>query len=282
MTSKQDNIISVKNLSKRFKDTVALDQISFSIKKGEILGFLGPSGSGKTTTINIFTKQLAPDQGDIYILGKTVGQLNSNDFKNIGIMSDTSGYYEKLSLLDNLRTYADLLKADYSYVDSLLKELDLYEDRDKPAEKLSTGMKKRMLLIRALLNQPDLLFLDEPTSGLDPSTSRKVHRLLARLKDQGTSIFFTTHDMDEAEKLCDNLVLLNKGQIVEEGAPEDIILAHTTDRQVRLTYADKSSQQLAFHDYDPNLTKQDVVAIHSCEPTLEDIFIQVTGESLYD
>ena len=88
--------------------------------------------------------------------------------------------------------------------------------------------------------------------------------------------------MDEAEKLCDNLVLLNKGEIVEEGAPKDIIMAHTTDRQVRLTYADKSSQQLSFDDCDPNLTKQNVVAIHSCEPTLEDIFIQVTGESLYD
>lgn len=276
-------VLNVDKISKKFgDDNVALENVDFSIKKGEIFGFLGPSGSGKTTTINILTKQLRPDNGRAYIFDKPIGNLSSSDFKSIGIMSDNSGFYEKLSLYDNLKVFAQILKADFNYLDFLLKELDLYEDRDKKAENMSTGMKKRMLLIRALINKPRLVFLDEPTSGLDPNTTKKVHSLLEDIKSQGTTVFFTTHDMEEAEKMCDRLVLLNRGFIVAEGTPTNIIYNHTKNKNIEITFKDMTTKIIPFEKFDSSLLDNSVFSIHSCEPSLEQVFIDLTGEALYE
>lgn len=162
-------MIKVDNLSKRFGNQVALDNISFEIKEGEIFGFLGPSGAGKTTTINILTGQLSQDSGKAYILNKQSNQLLPSDFLNIGIMSDTVGFYGKMTVYKNLQFFAKYHNVSLDKLDVLLKELELFEDKDKKAEKLSTGMKQRMLLIRSILHHPKILFLDEPTSGLDPA-----------------------------------------------------------------------------------------------------------------
>ena len=149
------------------------------------------------------------------------------------------------------------------------------------AEKLSTGMRQRMFLARALLNKPELLFLDEPTSGLDPMTSQKIHRLLNELKESGTTIFLTTHDMVEATEMCDRISLLNQGDLVEIGTPRDIIQKYNKEKRVKVTFMDHSEQVMAFEDLkDQDMTK--VELIHSMEPTLEDIFIQLTGEKLND
>ena len=196
-------MIKVDNLSKRFGNQVALDNISFEIKEGEIFGFLGPSGAGKTTTINILTGQLSQDSGKAYILNKESNQLLPSDFLNIGIMSDTVGFYGKMTVYKNLQFFAKYHNVSLDELDVLLKELELFEDKDKKAEKLSTGMKQRMLLIRSILHHPKILFLDEPTSGLDPALSNKVHDILLNLKNEGTTIFLTTHDMSEATKICD-------------------------------------------------------------------------------
>lgn len=198
-------MIKVDNLSKRFGNQVALDNISFEIKEGEIFGFLGPSGAGKTTTINILTGQLSQDSGKAYILNKESNQLLPSDFLNIGIMSDTVGFYGKMTVYKNLQFFAKYHNVSLDKLDVLLKELDLFEDKDKKAEKLSTGMKQRMLLIRSILHHPKILFLDEPTSGLDPALSNKVHDILLNLKNEGTTIFLTTHDMSEATKICDRI-----------------------------------------------------------------------------
>ena len=272
-------MIRVENVSKSFGSKKALHQISFEIKEGEIFGFLGPSGSGKTTMINVLTGQLAADQGKTVLLGKNSQDLTSNDLEQIGIVSDGSGFYEKMSLYKNLLIYAKLYGLKSDRVNQVLQQVGLADAKDIIAEKLSTGMKQRMFLARALLNAPKILFLDEPTSGLDPTTSKMIHTLLQELKQSGTTIFLTTHDMHEATLLCDRLSLLNKGNLIEYGSPQDIIQKYHVDKKVHVVYNDGREQIVPFEEL-PQLDTTDLMVVHSCEPTLEEIFIRLTGEKL--
>ena len=274
-------MIVVKNVTKKFGQKVALEEISFEVNKGEIFGFLGPSGSGKTTMIKILTGQLNADSGQTELLGKVSEKLTPADLEQIGLVSDTSGFYEKLSLYKNLQAYAKLYGKPNARVDEVLKQVDLYDSKNLAAEKLSTGMKQRMFLARALINKPQVLFLDEPTSGLDPTTSKKIHELLLDLKESGTTIFLTTHDMNEATLLCDRLSLLNRGHLIEYGTPSSIIQKYNHEKKVQLTFADETQTEITFEELGQTDLVQ-VVAIHSCEPTLEEIFIQLTGEKLND
>ena len=274
-------MITVEKITKRFGNKTALNQIQFNVDKGEIFGFLGPSGAGKTTLINILTGQLKADEGTTQLLGKDTKDLTPEDLAHIGLVGDSSGYYEKLSLEKNLIVYAKIYGLPNSRVDEVLEQVGLLESKKTIAEKLSTGMRQRMFLARALLNRPGLLFLDEPTSGLDPMTSKKIHRLLEELKAAGTTIFLTTHDMVEATELCDRISLLNQGDLVEIGTPRDIIQKYNKEKRVKVTFTDHSAQVMAFEDLkDQDMTQ--VELIHSMEPTLEDIFIQLTGEKLND
>ena len=274
-------MINVKNVTKKFNQKVALEEISFEVNKGEIFGFLGPSGSGKTTMIKILTGQLNADSGQTELLGKVSEKLTPADLEQIGLVSDTSGFYEKLSLYKNLQAYAKLYGKPNARVDEVLKQVDLYDSKNLAAEKLSTGMKQRMFLARALINKPQVLFLDEPTSGLDPTTSKKIHELLLDLKESGTTIFLTTHDMNEATLLCDRLSLLNRGHLIEYGTPSSIIQKYNHEKKVQLTFVDETQTEITFEELGQTDLAQ-VVAIHSCEPTLEEIFIQLTGEKLND
>lgn len=273
-------VIKADNLGKSFGSFKAISSLTFEVNKGEILGFLGPSGSGKTTTINILTGQLTPDQGQSSILGKSSTNLNEEDLTNIGLITENSGYYEKLSLYDNLLFFAKLYDVPQGDLDDLMKRVGLYDRRKTLAEKLSTGMKQRMLLVRAIINKPQVLFLDEPTSGLDPSTSQSIHELIKELQAEGTTIFLTTHDMHEATILCDKIVLLNKGQIVEAGTPSDLIQKYNTDKRVKITYQSGEENYLSFSELGQVSQIDDILTIHSCEPTLEDVFIQLTGGKL--
>lgn len=273
-------VIKADNLGKSFGSFKAISSLTFEVNKGEILGFLGPSGSGKTTTINILTGQLTPDQGQSSILGKSSTNLNEEDLTNIGLITENSGYYEKLSLYDNLLFFAKLYDVPQGDLDDLMKRVGLYDRRKTLAEKLSTGMKQRMLLVRAIINKPQVLFLDEPTSGLDPSTSKSIHELIKELQAEGTTIFLTTHDMHEATILCDKIVLLNKGQIVEAGTPSDLIQKYNTDKRVKITYQSGKEDYLSFSELGQVSQTDDILTIHSCEPTLEDVFIQLTGGKL--
>lgn len=273
-------VIKADNLGKSFGSFKAISSLTFEVNKGEILGFLGPSGSGKTTTINILTGQLTPDQGQSSILDKSSTNLNEEDLTNIGLITENSGYYEKLSLYDNLLFFAKLYDVPQGDLDDLMKRVGLYDRRKTLAEKLSTGMKQRMLLVRAIINKPQVLFLDEPTSGLDPSTSQSIHELIKELQAEGTTIFLTTHDMHEATILCDKIVLLNKGQIVEAGTPSDLIQKYNTARRVKITYQSGEENYLSFSELGQISQTDDILTIHSCEPTLEDVFIQLTGGKL--
>lgn len=273
-------VIKADNLGKSFGSFKAISSLTFEVNKGEILGFLGPSGSGKTTTINILTGQLTPDQGQSSILGKSSTNLNEKDLANIGLITENSGYYEKLSLYDNLLFFAKLYDVPQGDLDDLMKRVGLYDRRKTLAEKLSTGMKQRMLLVRAIINKPQVLFLHEPTSGLDPSTSKSIHELIKELQAEGTTIFLTTHDMHEATILCDKIVLLNKGQIVEAGTPSDLIQKYNTAKRVKITYQSGEENYLSFSELGQVGQTDDILTIHSCEPTLEDVFIQLTGGKL--
>ena len=261
-------MIKVERVTKRFGDNIALNQISFSINEGEIFGFLGPSGSGKTTMINILTGQLQANSGKTELLGKDSQKLLPSDFEELGLVGDTSGYYEKLSLYNNLLLFARLYGVSKSRIEEILKQVGLYDSKDTPAEKLSTGMRQRMLLARALINCPKVLFLDEPTSGLDPTTSKKIHKL-QELKERGTTIFLTTHDMNEATLLCDNLALLNKGDLIEQGSPSEIIQKYNTEKNVAVTYSDSTKKVVRFED----LQQEDYKKMMT-------ILIKLTGEKL--
>lgn len=271
--------ILISNLTKSFKGKIALQDISLSINSGEIFGFLGPSGAGKTTTINILTGQLSPDEGFAKILSKDSTKLTADNFLELGIMSDNVGFYDKLSLYDNLLFFAKFHGVKVSYLDSLLKRLKLYDDRFKKAEKLSTGMKQRMLLIRAILHSPKIIFLDEPTSGMDPTLSQIVHDLLLEVKKSGAIIFLTTHNMEEATKICDSIALLHKGEIVEYGSPREIIDKYSQTDKVKISYFDGReiivSKGEAYKYLDKNIK-----TINSLETNLETIFIQLTGDKL--
>lgn len=194
-------------------------------------------------------------------------------------MSDNVGFYDRLSLYDNLIFFAKFHNVEMSYLDSLLKRLKLYDDRFKKAEKLSTGMKQRMLLIRAILHSPQLIFLDEPTSGMDPTLSQVVHDLLLEIKEAGTTIFLTTHNMEEATKLCDSIALLHKGKIIESGSPHDIIDKYSQTDKVKVTYFDGKEIIVPKGEVSKYLGKN-VKTINSLETNLESIFIQLTGERL--
>lgn len=271
--------ILISNLTKKFKDKTALKEISFSISSGEIFGFLGPSGAGKTTTINILTGQLPPDEGEVKILGKDCAQLTSDDFLELGIMSDNVGFYDKLSLYDNLLFFAKFHSVEIAYLDHLLKRLKLYDDRFNKAEKLSTGMKQRMLLIRAILHSPKVIFLDEPTSGMDPTLSQIVHELLLEIKNSGATIFLTTHNMDEATKLCDSIALLHEGKIVEQGSPREIIDKYSQTDKVKISYFD-GREIIVPKEEAYKYLGENTKTINTLETSLESIFIQLTGDKL--
>ncbi|WP_331712030.1 ABC transporter ATP-binding protein [Bacillus sp. SJS] len=211
-------VIDAEQLSKQFKNEPALKKLSFSVRSGEIFGFLGPSGSGKTTTIKILTGQLAQTSGKATVLGKPIEQINESIYEQVGIVTDNSGLYERMTVYSNLKLFARILGVEMERIDVLLKRVGLFGHKNKIAGKLSKGMTQRLVLARAILHEPKVLFLDEPTSGLDPSTATSVHELLLELKESGTAIFLTTHNMDEAAKLCDQIALLHDGIIVEHGA----------------------------------------------------------------
>ncbi|KMK77976.1 ABC transporter ATP-binding protein [Alkalihalobacillus pseudalcaliphilus] len=282
---KKQSVIEVEHLSKKFKEQIALKNLSFSVHAGEIFGFLGPSGSGKTTTIKILTGQLAQSSGKAFVLGQAVEQINESIYEQVGIVTDNSGLYEKMTVYNNLKIFAKILNVKKERIDELLERVGLAEHKSKLANQLSKGMGQRLVLARALLHQPKVLFLDEPTSGLDPSTAEAVHELLFELKENGTAIFLTTHNMDEATKLCDHVALLNDGLIVEQGAPKEVCLKYNTKKKYEIQLADGQAHVLPHSDETTEkihqwMAKDELITIHSCEPTLEKVFLEVTGREL--
>lgn len=275
--------IEFKHINKSFQGKPVLADISFSIKEGEIFGLLGPSGAGKTTILNILTGRLLPDAGTATLWGKDCSKLDAATLRRIGTVLDQDGLYERLSCYDNLLLYAQLYRIPRNAIQTVLKKVKLQDAARKTVQQLSKGMRQRLVLARAILHKPDLLFLDEPTSGLDPATMQEIHQLLLDLKNQGTTIILTTHNMQEASDLSDNVVLLNNGQIVEEGTPDDICRRCNKRRGYRVITKNGIERFFSRYERDAvaSLFKSDLVCeIHSTETSLETVFIEKTGRRL--
>lgn len=277
--------ISIRHLSKKFDKDFVLKDVNAVLREGEILGFLGPSGAGKTTTVKILTGQLRPTSGEAEVLGISCDRIDEKIYEQIGIVTDTSGIYERMTVYDNLKYFACLLNVPLNRIEHILKRIGMYEHRKKPAGKLSKGQIQRLILARAILHKPKVLFLDEPTSGLDPSTAAEIHNLLLGLKEEGMAVFLTTHNMEEATKLCDHVALLNDGVIVEYGSPEEICLKYNCTKQYRVQLTDGTKLVLAQNSDTAGrimvwMSENKIETLHSCEPTLETVFLEVTGREL--
>lgn len=281
----KEECISLQHISKKFNENVVLKDVNAVLHQGEILGFLGPSGAGKTTTIKILTGQLKPTDGEAFVLGMNCQNIDETIYEQIGIVTDASGVYERMSVYDNLKYFAKILSVPLENIDILLKRVGLYEHKNKLASQLSKGQTQRLILTRAILHTPKVLFLDEPTSGLDPTTALEIHKLLKELRAEGMAIFLTTHNMEEATKLCDHVALLNEGVIVEYGTPQDICLRYNKEKKYRILKSDK--EEIVLIHTEENIKKlnqwlidDEVISIHSCKPTLESVFLEVTGREL--
>ena len=233
--------IRLDHISKKFRNDIVLKDISATLRQGEVLGFLGPSGAGKTTTIKIITGQLRQTSGEAYILGVNTAGIDESIYERIGIVTDTSGVYDYLSVYQNLKYFARILKVPEQRIEEVMEQTGLSEHRKKSAGKLSKGQTQRLVLARAVLHKPEVLFLDEPTSGLDPSTAVEIHNMLMELKEEGMAVFLTTHNMEEAAKLCDKVALLNEGNIVELGSPRDICLKYNRKEVFDISFPDYTS-----------------------------------------
>ncbi|SIQ61625.1 ABC transporter ATP-binding protein [Priestia flexa] len=280
-----DNIIRVKDLTKAFGDKVVLKNVNFEVKRGETFGFLGPSGSGKTTTIKILTSQLLHTTGEIHVFNKPLDTYKKRNFlRKIGILTDNSTLYERLSIYDNLLLYCKLYEVDKEQIDEVLKDVNLLNEKKLVVQKLSKGMKQRVILARALIHKPDILFLDEPTSALDPVNTKHIHKGLKKLNENGTTIFLTTHDMLEAESLCDRVAFLHQGNIKLLDTPQNLRLRFSKGTISLVLKGGKSiiiqNNKQGAEQINNYMSSGELMSIHSNEPTLGDIFVQLTGSEL--
>lgn len=214
-------MITMKNVSKSFGDVQVLSDITLNASKGEIFGLLGPSGAGKTTIINILTKQLTVDSGTT--------ELGASS-KETGLMIDVDGLFPRLTCLQNMQLFADVFKINKKGVLEALEQVGLGKAKYKKVNELSTGMRQRLAFARAILHKPKVLFLDEPTSALDPGSAEGIRQIIRDIAASGTTVFLTTHNMEEAVDLCDYVALINKGVIVEEGSPVEICQKHNAEK----------------------------------------------------
>lgn len=280
-----NEIIKIKNLEKKYDEKQVLDNITCSISEGEIFGLLGPSGVGKTTIINILTGQAKKTSGEVTVLGINTDNLKSDDYAMFGMVFDALGLFEQLTCYQNMEIYADIHNVNKKEIPILLEQVNLLKDAKTKAYKLSRGMRQRLALARAVMHKPKILFLDEPTSALDPANALEIHKMILGLREQGTTIFLTTHRMEEAMKLCDNIALLYKGDIKEYGPPDEICRKYNIAKNITLTFKDGSKIVIPDNDEAPEIVAQymksgNVEGIHSSEPNLEEVFLSVTSENM--
>lgn len=278
-------MIQAGNIVKSFGERKVLNGIDLQIPRGCIWGLLGPSGAGKTTLIKILTGQLAADRGEIRILNVDVREFAAKDRQQIGIMMDQFGVYERFTCYENLGIFASLYQIPKTKIMGILEDVGLQEAAKVPAAKLSKGMRSRLQLARVLMQNPAIMFLDEPTGGLDPGTTEQIHNLILAKRREGCTIFLTTHDMVEAEKLCDEVALLNDGKIVEHGIPKEICRKYNHQKKISVhLYGGRDVELPNSKEYAKTLYQmmrdEQIETIHSAEPDLETVFMELTGKAL--
>ena len=277
--------IEIKEICKSFGEKKVLDGISFFVENGEIFGLLGPSGAGKTTLIRILTGQLKGERGEALVNGINSSELTGRVCRQFGIMMDDFGLYERLSCFDNLKVFAGIYGIGKSRIYEVLEAVGLGNSAKKAASELSKGMSSRLRLARVLLHNPDILFLDEPTSGLDPATAEEIQGLILAEKAKGRTVFLTTHNMAEAEKLCENIALLDEGKIVEYGNPQEICRRYNHRKMLKIHLKSGEDMEISHDEKSAEIVAKmlkdgTAETIHTSEPTLEAVFMEITGKEL--
>ena len=283
-----DYSIIAEDLTYWYGDLVAVDHISFQVARGEILGFLGPNGAGKTTTWKMLTGQMKPKGGKATVLGWDIAGNTEKAQAEIGVCFEYTNLYEQMSASENLRLFARLFGISGFDDDALLRRVGLEGWGKRRVEEFSKGMKQRLMVARSLVNRPKILFLDEPTSGLDPVSSEAIRTIILEERERGATVFLTTHDMMEADKLSDRVAFIDQGKIVALDTPHSLKQTYGKRALKAEVAADGGLEYLeipldaadtpdAVHDL---FSQKKVVTIHSEEATLEDIFIQITGRGL--
>lgn len=275
-------MVEVRDLQKHYGAVHAVDGITFSVARGEVFGLLGHNGAGKTTTIRMLTGRTRPTGGSARVAGYDV-VTGRDDYKLlINLVFEDQNLYERLTGQDNLDIFRKLYGAPASRTGELLELVHLTEAAKRRVKTYSSGMKQRLLIARALINQPRVLFLDEPTRGLDPASARELRELIARLSAEGTTVFLTTHYMDEADELCDRVAFLSAGKVVGLDTPRELklrfgsrtavaLLDDRTERELDLA-GEEAARELA-----GLMAAGRVLSLHSREGTLEDVFIALAG-----
>tara|TARA_R110000851_G_scaffold181511_2_gene329729 strand:- start:218652 stop:219536 length:885 start_codon:yes stop_codon:yes gene_type:complete len=289
-------ILEVRNLSKSFRSLKAVDDISFAIPKGACFGLLGPNGAGKTTTIEMAEGITTPSSGEIYYKGKP---------RDSSFLEETGIQFQSTSLMDYLRTREVLalfarFYANSTPIEALIELCQLEDFLDTYATRLSGGQRQRLLLAVALINDPEILFLDEPTTGLDPQSRRHFWSLIRTIKARGKTVLLTTHYMEEAELLCDQLIIMDKGNIIAEGSPQSLLRQHFKDSYICLNREDLDDDLaslgsrvevredgIAIATSEVEKTLAELVALNINlrslrvrNPSLDDLFLKLTGHHL--
>jgi len=279
------NAIEVENLSRSFNSLQAVDHITFSVAAGEIFGFLGHNGAGKTTTIRMLSGQLLPSSGYARVAGCDVITEQRRLRPLIGVVSEHQNLYERMSGRENLEFAARLYGQDMRRVDEVLEQVGLTERAKDNVRNYSNGMKQRLLIARALLHRPQIIFLDEPTRGLDPVVGREIRRVILDLSHQGVTIFLTTHYMEEADQLCSRVAFLSDGRIVALDTPDNLKVAHGQN-VIKITLDDGQTLNIALDNehagkqVEQLINEGHVRTLHSAEATLEEVFLQMAGREL--
>ena len=304
-------MITAKNLVKRYDEFVAVNGINFEVKRGEAFGLLGPNGAGKSTTMRMISSTLQRTEGELSILGKDPNNAGPEIRAHLGVVPQQDNHDFELKVWENLYTYGRYfgLKRKWllNKIEELLEFAQLTEKRNNKVDDLSGGMKRRLTIARGLVNEPEILLLDEPTTGLDPQARHILWDRLFRLKEQGVTLIITTHYMDEAEQLCDRLVVMDKGQIMAEGSPAELIKQYSSREVAEVRFGSDRNAQVAPQlqgigdriDVLPDrilIYSEDGEAVLSTlrdkglEPvtslvrrsSLEDVFLRLTGRTLVD
>jgi len=281
--------IIAQDLTYSYGQLLAVDRVSFKVAEGEILGFLGPNGAGKSTMIKMLTGQIRPKSGQATLLGIDVARNPEKVQGEIGVCFELPNLYEQMSAEENLDLFARLFGIRSFDTDALLERVGLGGREHGRVEGYSKGMKQRLMVARALVNRPSILFLDEPTEGLDPMSSETIRSIILQERERGATVFLTTHDMMEADKLSDRVAFIDKGKIVVLDTPHNLkqqygkraLKAEVAGSDGRLESREVILDRPETADDVQGLfSKEQVITVHSKEASLEDIFIEITGRGL--
>jgi len=298
-------------LRKTYGDFVAVDGIDFEVKRGEAFGLLGPNGAGKSTTMKMIAATSQRTGGDLQILGKDPEQKGPEIRAHLGVVPQQDNLDRELKVWENLMVYGRYFGLSRKFLKGKIEELlefaQLTEKRNAKSEELSGGMKRRLTIARGLVNEPEILMLDEPTTGLDPQARHILWDRLFRLKEQGVTLVITTHYMDEAEQLCDRLIVMDKGRIMAEGSPADLIKKYSSKEVLEVRFGSDNNKAVAeqikgigdrlevlpdrilvySEDGEQSLEQITKLGLHAItslvrRSSLEDVFLRLTGRTLID